>query len=440
MAGDRIETVPELEGFDAEDHRAGGDAIEILDVQKGLFQLAERTGVKKEDHFEKVGVGIVGIDGGVGAGDSDLMFGKDGGDFGDHPRLVIDRETHVIGSFGVVDFAERTGSLVREKAAVGSGVTSGLGEVGNDGGGGWPLTGSPTVEERFADVITFDGDGIEHPVDRGEDVLFRKKRRLGADFNVSVFSLEDEGEELDDITKFRGEANIERGDFLDASNINISVVDEEAVDQGANQDGLVCGIPTVDVESFIGFGISEIFGFLEGFGVSESGFGHPLQDVVRGAVDDPGNGSDLVSDERFLQGLDDGNSTGDGSFKMNRRVVFFGESEEIGSAFGEKSLVAGDDGFAGFQGGRDEVEGGFGSSDEFDHDINRRVVDDVQKVGREEFGGGIDIAGFGEVPDRDFANFHLHGILGAGLDQPAIFLDHLPDSGPDGSKSGQTNP
>lgn len=101
---------------------------------------------------------------------------------------------------------------------------------------------------------------------------------------------------------------------------------------------------------------------------------------------------DAVSDEGFLEGLDDGDATGDGGFEVDGGVVLFREGEEFGSAFGEEGFISGDDGFSGFEGGGDEVEGEGGASDEFDDDVDGGIIDGSEEIGGEEVGGGVGIA------------------------------------------------
>jgi hypothetical protein len=84
-------------------HGAISEAVQIFDLGEGYFQFSERAGVKQEDHLDKVSVGVIGIDGRVGAGNSNLVFGEDGGNFGNHAGAIGDGKTHVIGSSGVVD-------------------------------------------------------------------------------------------------------------------------------------------------------------------------------------------------------------------------------------------------------------------------------------------------------------------------------------------------
>jgi len=424
-----------LKGFDPEDDGAVGEASEFFDFKEGGLELTKGAFVKEEDHFNEFGVGVIGVDGGVGSGDPDLVRSEDGRDVSDDPGLVFDRETDVVGGDAGVDFEELPFFVAGEEAPVGTGVAGGFGKIGDDRGCGGALAGAATVEEGVAQLVAFDRDGIENAIHGGEDVLLGEEGGLGADFDGAIVLLENEREEFHDVTEFGGETDVEGRHFFDPANVNVAIIDEEAVGEGAEEDGFVGGIPAVDVEGFVGFGVSELLRFLEGFGVGEPSLGHALKDVVGGAVDNTGDGNDAVSDEGFLQGLDDGDASGDGCFEVNRGVVFLGESEKVGATLGEKGFISGHDRFSGLKGGRDEVEGGVGSADELDHDIDGRIIDDLHEIGGEELGWSLDLTWFVEVADCDFPDFQLNRALGTGPDELAILLNDFPNARANGAES-----
>ena len=324
-----------------------------------------------------------------------------------------------------------SGSLAEDAA--------GFDEVGDDGGGGGVLAGAAAVEEGIADAVAAEGDGIEDAVDAGEDVGAGDEGGLGADFDGAVLVGADDAEEFDDVAEVFGEADVDAANHFDAADVNLFGIDGETVGEGGEEDGLVGGVPAVDVEGGVGFGVAEVLGFLEGVLIGEAGLGHAFEDVVGGAVDDAGDGLDAVADEAVLDGLDDGDAPGHGGFEVDGGVGFGGEGEEFGAAFGEEGLVAGDDGFFGAEGGGDDVEGGGGAADEFDDEVDGGVLDDGFPVGGEEVGGGVGVAGLGEVADGDAAHLEFHGAVGAGGDQGGVFLQGFPDSGTDGSEAHEAD-
>lgn len=357
--------------------------------------------------------------------------------------MVDDFEADVVGGFGVFDGDEVCGfGFGGEEATVGAAVgkeTGSFDEVGDYGTSRGFLAGTTPVVERVAAGVTFDSDGIEDAVDAGEDVFGGEKGRLSPDFDSTVFVTADEAEEFDDVPEFFGEVDVDGGDFFDAADVDLLVVDEGAVGEGGEEDGFVGGVPAIDVEGLVSFGVAEVFGFLEGFRVAEAGLGHALEDVVGSAVDDAGDGFDFVADKGFLDGFDNGNSSGDSGFEVDGGVVLAGEGEEFGATFGEEGFVASDDRFAGLECGGDEVEGFVGAADEFDDDVDGGVVGEGVKVGGEELGGGVGFAGFVEVADDDLPDFEGDGAVGAFGDELAVAGDDIPDTGADGAEAGKAD-
>lgn len=67
VAGEALEVIGFFfglaENFDAEDDGGGVDAIEFLYFGECLGEFAEGGGVEEEDHVDKFGIGVLGIDG-----------------------------------------------------------------------------------------------------------------------------------------------------------------------------------------------------------------------------------------------------------------------------------------------------------------------------------------------------------------------------------------
>ena len=239
--------------------------------------------MEQENHIDEFGVGVGGVDGGVGAGDADGVFGEDGSDFGDGAGAVGDIEADVVGGGGFLDGDEGSRIAIRQETAVAGGVgeiAGGLDEVGDDGGGGGTLAGAATVEEGFAGGVGVDGDGIEDAVDGGEDMFLGDERGLHAELDRAVIPLADDGEELDHVAEGFRELDVGRADLLDAGDVDEGGIDGKTIGEGGEEDGLVGGVPAIDVERGIGLCVAEILGFLEGGGVVDAAQGHLLEDVV----------------------------------------------------------------------------------------------------------------------------------------------------------------
>ena len=94
--------------------------------------------MEEEDHFHEVGIGIVGVDGGVGAGDANLVFGENGGDVGDDAGLVVDREADVIRGDAFINVQEPALGVSGEEPPVGARAASARSEMTEEAVGPWP--------------------------------------------------------------------------------------------------------------------------------------------------------------------------------------------------------------------------------------------------------------------------------------------------------------
>ena len=229
--------------------------------------------------------------------------------------------------------------------------------------------------------------------------------------------------------------------MLDAGDVDEGGIDGEPVGEGGEEDSLMGGVPAVDVERRIGLRVAEILGFLEGGGVGDAAQGHLLEDVVRGAVDNAGEGVDLVADEGVLDGLDDGDAARDGSLEEDRGLHFPGNGEQLDAALGKQGLVAGDDGFFREQRGGDDFESIRGAADQLDDDIDGGVVDEFAPIGGEDFrgDGGGSGAGFSGVADKDFRDPEGNALAGAVGDQFAVFLKGVPHARADGAEAREAD-
>jgi len=83
---------------------------------------------------------------------------------------------------------------------------------------------------------------------------------MNADLDFAPLPGLDDGEELDGVAELCGETDIRGGDFLDALDVNLVRADPETIGKGSEDDGLVGGVPAVDVEGWIGLCESGILG------------------------------------------------------------------------------------------------------------------------------------------------------------------------------------
>ena len=166
------------------------------------------------------------------------------------------------------------------------------------------------------------------------------------------------------------------------------------------------GIDAVHVQAIVRLGIAEFLGLAEGIGKARTFIGHPAENVVAGAVDDPVDAQQLIGDQALAQGLQHGNAAGHAGLKIDRHAGLLGEGDQLRTPLGQQGLVGGDERFAGGD-GRLRHLGGLGdASEEFDHDLDGRVGDHGFPVrhGRHRQRGTL-LPG---IPDGNGAEFQGH--------------------------------
>ena len=219
--------------------------------------------------------------------------------------------------------------------------THGGDHVADDGGGCGIFARSAAVKQRFPYNVSVDGNGVEYAVHGGQDMPVMDKTGLDAQFQgvFLPFMVADDDEELDGIPQLPGELEIPAGDVLNAADVNLVRGNSGSVRQHRQDEGLVGGVPAVDVQGGIFFRKAQLLGLDQGVRVIGPVFPHGGEDVIGRSVDDADNGIDMVADQGILQALDDGDAASGGSFKINGRAHFRGKLENLRAVLRQKSLV-----------------------------------------------------------------------------------------------------
>jgi len=195
----------------------------------------------------------------------------------------------------------------------------------------------------------------------------------------------DDSEKFDGISELVREGDVLCTDTLDSFHIDLVAGDPATVAQRSEDDGLVGGIPTVHIESRIGLGVPEFLCFLESLFISKVGLRHPGEDVVAGTVDDSDHGLNVITDQRFLDGLDDGDPAGHDRFVVDGTTMFFRDGEKFLTSLGEKSLIPGDDCLAVLQCRLHKGKGTIDPADQFNDHVDLGIENEIvdQASGRQ---------------------------------------------------------
>ena len=172
-------------------------------------------------------------------------------------------------------------------------------------------------------------------------------------------------------------AACESGDALD---VRLVELHGDAEGDGAHQRDLVRGVHALDVEGGIRLGITELLGVGEGLGEIQALVAHFREDEIGGAVDDAGDPFDAVGGEPLAQRLDDRDAAGHRRLEGDHHAMFARRFENLGAVFGEQRLVGGDDMLARADRLQHQLARDAAAADQFHHDGDVRVGDDLAGV------------------------------------------------------------
>ena len=328
--------------------------------------------------------------------DGHAMLGELGRDGGEHARIVVNHETY--GELGLGRFDRRLLQVViqrNDRACAALRDMTRLGDhVADHRGGGRSAARATTVEHEVIGRLGLDEHGVEGTVNGCQRMVVGDQRRIHSRGNAGFGILHD-GQQFDDLVFGGGRGDVIGGDLGDAFDGHVVDGHIGVEAQGGHDGGLVGGVIAFDVAGRVGFGIALGLSVLEHVVEVEALGGHLVENVVGGAVDDAEHARHLVAHQRFAQRLEERNGTAYGGLEVDIDALGFGGRVNLRTVLGEQSLVGGDHGSTGFDGGEHELAGYAGTADQLDDDVrtgghahgvggDHGLVDPWERVG---FGG-----------------------------------------------------
>ena len=107
---------------------------------------------------------------------------------------------------------------------------------------------------------------------------------------------------------------------------------------------------------------------------------HLREDVVGGAVQDAHDGEDSVGHQALFQSLDHRNSAADTGLEANLHPLLGRCGKDVASFLGQQGLVGGHHVLAGSNSLHHKGFGRFNAADQFDDDIDIRIIDQLHSV------------------------------------------------------------
>ena len=188
---------------------------------------------------------------------------------------------------------------------------SGLGEIGENRTGCRILTGSASVEKSITHHVPTNSHGIEDAINRSKNMGLWNERRNNADFDFIRLVGFDRGDQFDAVAELVCKTDVSGGHFFNSFDEDVVRIHPKTISQRSENNRLVGGVPTVDVQSGIRLRIAEFLGFGEHWREIQTLIGHAGEDVVARAIENAMNRFKAVSDEGLANGFDDRDSSGD---------------------------------------------------------------------------------------------------------------------------------
>ena len=193
-----------------------------------------------------------------------------------------------------------------------------------------------------------------------------------------------DGEQLHDVAEPRGGGDVVGGDLADALVVHVAG-DHPDTERDRRDDRRLraCVVP-LDVGGGIALGIPEALRLGERVAVARTSVGHPSEDEVRRAVDDPHDAADRLAGERLAQRPHQRDAAGDRCLEQEVASRGVGRAEDLGTDVREQLLVRGDNRLAVLECREDQLARRLDAADDLDDEVDRRILDDFRGVAGEQ--------------------------------------------------------
>ena len=263
--------------------------------------------------------------------------------------------------------------------------------------------GSRAVKHHLAHGIPFHQDRVVHPMHPGQGMALGQQGGVNTHIQLggSVGGWAEvlgHGQQLHHVAQLGGIGHITGLKGVDAFGGYGGPRHAAPVGQGTEDGDLVGRIAPLHVGGGIGFGVAQLLGIGEDGPIGGPLIGHPAEDVIGGAVDDPAHLLDAVAAQGLLEGLNDGDSAPYGGLNQHVNALLGGGGGDLFAIAGNDSLVGRHHGFAGGDGPQDQAAGRLQATHHLHHDVDVGVIHHGVWVRGEELTREFDRSGPIQIP------------------------------------------
>ena len=246
-----------------------------------------------------------------------------------------------------------------------------------------------------------------------------------------------DAEQLDAVAQPLGVLDVGGGELADALGVRLVELHRDAEGDGREDGELVGGVDAVDVEGGVGLGVAQALRLGEHDVEGQALVAHLREDVVAGAVDDPGDPLDAVGGEALADRLDDRDAARHRRLEGHHHAPGVRGREDLVAVLGEQRLVGGDHVLAARDGRQHQLLRARLAADQLDDDVDVGLRDDRAGSATSSMPSSATARGFGEVAGRGHGDHDL--AAGAARDLLAVAAQHLDGAAADGSQAQQAH-
>ncbi len=246
-----------------------------------------------------------------------------------------------------------------------------------------------------------------------------------------------DAEQLDAVAELLRVANVGRRQARDAFDIRRVEVDRHTECDRREQRELVGSVDALDVEGRVSFGVAQALGFSQHRAEGLAARAHLGQDEVAGAIDDARQPFDPISGQALAQRLDDRNSSANRCLECHHHAAGARGLEDLVAMTRQQRLVRGDHVLAQADRLEHQRARGLVAADQLDDDVDIRLPDDVERLGRYRQLAAEECPRLGRVTHRHRGD--LDAAAGASRDLMLVAPQDAAGSAADGAQPEQAD-
>ncbi len=274
-----------------------------------------------------------------------------------------------------------------------------INQVSDHCGSGRFCTCARPIVQGMADGIPVDHNSIHDSIDTGHQSTRGQQTRMDSKL-YTLFGSSGNPEMFDTITEFLGIQHIICSDITDPFYISLLEIQGNSKGYRSQNGQFMGGINTIDIKTRIGFSVAQLLRQLQFIGKFTVIFTHSSQDKVGRTIDNASQPVDSIRSKPFTQNFYNGDASADGGFKSHGHPLLVSSTKDLIPMERDQRFVCCDDMLAVGDRLQDKLTRWFLASHQFDHDINVRVSNNINRVTGYPNPLYWTVTNFAAMPDR----------------------------------------